>query len=112
MDPTLDEVMQLLSQGGTGEDLNTLLLKPEGKMQINDPDKGKVGGVIPLKKDASTIARIQKKYPEFSASVDKNGQLNISGTGSPSSTPTIENKGINLQSRMQSLESENDPIKA
>ena len=112
MDPTLDEVMQLLSQGGTGEDLNTLLLKPEGKMQINDPDKGKVGGVIPLKKDASTIARIQKKYPEFSASVDKNGQLNISGTGSlsPSSKEQI-NKDFNLTNRMTTIDQEKDPLK-
>ena len=112
MDPTLDEVMQLLSQGGTGEDLNTLLLKPEGKMQINDPDKGKVGGVIPLKKDASTIARIQKKYPEFSASVDKNGQLNISGTGSlsPSSKEQI-NKDFNLANRMTTIDQEKDPLK-
>lgn len=113
MDPTLDEVMQLLSQGGTGEDLNTLLLKPEGKMQINDPDRGKVGGVVPLKKDANTIARIQEKYPEFSASVDRNGQLNLTGVGpSPSSPSTGQvNKDFNIVDRMTVIDQEKDPLK-
>ena len=129
LDPNEPNVLQLLSTVNPNgkfaissqEDLDAMLLSPEkpsGKMDIRDYASKNIRDhtkEMPLKKDAATIARVNKEYPEFTASVDKNGQLNLVGVGpspsSPSSSKEQINKDFNLADRMAAIDQEKDPLK-
>ena len=129
LDPNEPNVLQLLSTVNPNgkfaissqEDLDAMLLSPEkpsGKMDIRDYASKNIRDhtkEMPLKKDAATIARVNKEYPEFTASVDKNGQLNLVGVGpspsSPSSSKKQINKDFNLADRMAAIDQEKDPLK-
>lgn len=100
----------LLKQDGQGgfainsqEDLDAMLLKP-GKMTIRDHTKIKEEKPIPLKKDPKTITRFNaQNNPDFSASVDENGQLSLFGVGN--SIEQKEKTGFDMNARIAAIES-------